>query len=112
MGLPTDPKAVAVSATPAERAATESGGASAASDMLCDSHVTAWRDWRHGQAQRFLRRLDPEAEGFTFQVFDDTPQKRRELARVTHGSFDSVADALEGPQEQRVGVFVTVGATD
>ena len=79
---------------------------------LNDSHVTAWRDWRHRQARLSLARLDPEAERFAFQVFDDTTAKRRELARVVHGAFDSTAAALDGLQECRAGVFVTINTTD
>jgi len=77
-----------------------------------DSHVTAWRDWRYGQAHRFLNQLDAEAEAFTFQTFDDTQAKRRELARITHGALDDVAAELDNLQQQRAGVFVTVAATD
>lgn len=77
-----------------------------------DSQVISRRDWCHGQARRFLQRLDPEAKAFTFQTFDDTSAKRRELARIMHGDFDRVADALDDLQQARAGVFVTVAETD
>jgi hypothetical protein len=79
---------------------------------LHDSQVTAWHDWRHGQARCFLHRLDPEAEAFTFQTFDDTPAKRRDLACVKHGDFDALAATIDGLNARRAGVFVTVAATD
>jgi len=78
----------------------------------CESHVLTWRDWRYGQARRFLDQLDAEAEAFTFQTFDDTPAKRNSLARILHGDLDRVAADLDGFQQQRAGVFVTVSATD
>lgn len=79
---------------------------------LMDAHVTAWRDWRHQQAGRFLHRLDPEAESFTFQTFDDTPEERGALAGILHGDLDGEAAKLEALQRQCAGVFVTVNATD
>src|SRR5690349_13468781 len=79
---------------------------------LHDFHVDSWRDWRRAQVRQFLTRLDPEAKFFAFQTFDDTPAKRRELARVVHGNFDLVADKLDALQQQRAGVFVTVNETD
>jgi hypothetical protein len=77
-----------------------------------NSHVIDWHDWRHGQARRFLQRLDPEADAYTFQTFDDNRTKRGDLARVMHSDFDRVADSLDGLQERHAGVFVTVAATD
>jgi len=79
---------------------------------LYDAHVGTWRDWRYGQAAEFLRRLDPEADAFTFQTFDDTMAKRGALARVLHGDLDHVVNRLEALQESRAGVFVTVAETD
>ena len=81
-------------------------------DELHDAHVGNWRAWWHAQARQFLTRLDPEAEALTFQTFDDTPANRRELARVVHGDFAGVADALACLQQRRAGIFVTVNATD
>src|SRR5437660_423933 len=76
------------------------------------SHVVAWRGWQHAHARQFLARLDAEADTFSFQTFDDSPAKRRELARVAHGDFDRLADKLDRLQEQRAGVYVTVNPTD
>ena len=81
-------------------------------DELHDAHVGNWRAWRHAQARQFLTRLDPEATTFTLQTFDDTPAKRRQLARVVHGDFDRLADTLAGLQQWRAGIFVTINATD
>jgi hypothetical protein len=84
-----------------------------AAAALHDSHVTAWRDWRHAHARQFLTRLDAEAARWTFQTFDDgPPPKRRELARVVNGDFERVAGKLDALQGQRAGVFVTIAATD
>ena len=41
------------------------------------------------QAERFLRLLDEETDGFTFQTFDDSKtRKDNRLVRVLHGSRD------------------------
>lgn len=76
------------------------------------AHVDTWRKWRYGQARQFLSRLAPEAEGFTFQTFDDTAEKRGKLARVIHCHFDGAVNELDALQEQRAGVFVTINGTD
>ena len=68
-------------------------------NSLHDSHVKAWHERRHAQARTFLARLDPEAEHFTFKMFDDdTLRKARELARIVH------ADLANGarPQTRRI----------
>lgn len=88
------------------------GPAQATGGTLYDAHVHAWRASRYTQARAFLNRLDPEADAFTFQMFDDTSAKREELARIRHGEFDKLAAALDGYQESRAGVFVTVNETD
>src|SRR5687767_2978121 len=64
------------------------------------------------EAKRFLEILDPEAEAFTFQTFDDSPLKRGSLARVAHGDLDNEARRLTTWQAGGAGVFVTVNATD
>lgn len=79
---------------------------------LHNSHVHAWRNSRYSQASAFLRRLDPEAEKFTFQTFDDTGENRSKLARKFHGAFGDFTDELEGLQRDQAGVFVTVNETD
>lgn len=63
-------------------------------------------------ARRFLHMLDPEAESFTFQTFDDTPAKRGELARIRHGDLDDMIDFLEAQQRRGAGAFVTINETD
>jgi hypothetical protein len=64
------------------------------------------------EAKRFLNLLDPEAEGFTFQTFDDSPAKRQSLARVAHGDLDSEARRLTAWSARGAGVFVTINETD
>jgi Protein of unknown function (DUF3987)/RepB DNA-primase from phage plasmid len=64
------------------------------------------------QAAQFLALLDPDAEKFTFQVFDDSPLKRGHLAKIDHGSLDDVSARLEALQGGGAGAFVTVNETD
>jgi hypothetical protein len=59
-------------------------------------------------AQRFLKLLDPDAEHFVFQVFDDSPTKDKELGRTLFGSLDRLADILRDRQQRGAGVFVTI----
>lgn len=63
-------------------------------------------------AATFLRALGAEDAAFTFQTFDDTPAKRRSLARILHGSFREHRDALVRLNGQGAGVFVTVQVTN
>lgn len=65
------------------------------------------------QARTFLRLLDPEADSFTLQTFDDTPAKRGEAAKVHQVALANGAlDALARWNVRGAGVFVTVNATD
>jgi putative DNA primase/helicase len=64
-------------------------------------------------ARRFLEVLDPEAEQFTFQTFDDNEElKRRHLARIVHGSLEDAAGLLISLQQDGAGTFVTINETD
>jgi hypothetical protein len=65
-----------------------------------------------GQAAAFLRFLDPEATGFTFQTFDDSPHKRPSLAHVLHGSLDILWNDLAGLSQNGAGIFVCVNETN
>jgi RepB DNA-primase from phage plasmid len=62
-------------------------------------------------AQQFLKLLDPAAEQFTFQTFQDRPQgaaiTNPKLARVHQG-----ADLLQRYYRNGAGVWVTVNETD
>jgi putative DNA primase/helicase len=64
------------------------------------------------QARRFLELLDSDADGFTFQTFDDSPLKRGHLAKVCHGSLEEEAARLAAWNAAGAGVFVTINATD
>lgn len=55
-------------------------------------------------ASRFLDAL-AEGEPVTFQTFDDSEKKRRELAQVLHGSIDEAGDALQAANQRGAGVF-------
>lgn len=63
------------------------------------------------EAQRFLKALDPEAERFTFQLFDDQGANKS-LARIIHGPFAEVAKRLFQISAKGAGVYVTVNETD
>ena len=60
------------------------------------------------QAQQFLEILDPDAEDFVFQCFDDSPLKRKELGKIFYGSLDAMAPYLSKMQVRGAGVFVTI----
>lgn len=64
-----------------------------------------------GSAERFLALLDPLGQ-FTFQTFDDSKAKRRELAKVLHGTLAQRGKLLKQLNDDGAGVFVTVNATD
>ena len=64
-------------------------------------------------AATFLELLDPDADSFTFQTFDDNEQlKRGHLAKVLHGSLDDQVQRLVALQRGGAGVFVTINATN
>lgn len=60
----------------------------------------------------FLAALDAAGADFTFQTFDDTPEKKPGFAQVNHGPFEAHADYLARMNARGAGVFVTVNATD
>lgn len=63
------------------------------------------------EAERFLQLLDPEAEHFTFQGFDDKKQGRKDLVFVRHGPL-AAHGAFMAQANQRggyVGVMVQEG---
>jgi len=67
----------------------------------------------YDEAERFLRLLDPNAERFTFQTFDDNPKRKdKKLVRVIHGSLTEVFDQLCNFNDLGAGVFVTINETD
>ena len=84
------------------------------------------------EAERFLAVLDPNANAFTFQTFDDDKERLRaraeenvqrklagkkplpkdDFARIRNGTLDQHWNALCKLNAQRAGVFVTINATD
>jgi hypothetical protein len=62
-------------------------------------------------ARRFLHGLDPHSDKFTFQTFDDRG-KRRDLARILHGTLDEHTQLLAALNGQGAGIFVTINETD
>lgn len=64
-------------------------------------------------AERFLKALDPEATFFTFQTFDDNPERKDpRLAKLLHGSFSEVYNSLLEMYEKGAGIFVALNETD
>jgi hypothetical protein len=63
-------------------------------------------------ARGFLGALAPGEAAFTFQTFDDTDAKRRNLARVIHGAFDEACSELTRLSALGAGVFMTANRTD
>jgi hypothetical protein len=65
------------------------------------------------EAERFLALLDPKAEAFTFQTFDDNPDRKNKLlARVLHGSLDQHWAKLCKLNAEGAGVYITINETD
>ena len=64
-------------------------------------------------AERFLKRLDPDAAFFTFQTFDDNQdRKSKSLVRVLHGTLAHDASALKRLNDNGAGIFVTINGTN
>jgi hypothetical protein len=74
-------------------------------------------------AERFLAALDPSAERFTFQTFDDNKERakryRKEHSRadpnltsIIHGSLTFCWNALVRFNKRGAGIYVTVNETD
>ena len=53
-----------------------------------------------------------EDDKFTFQTFDDSPMRRKELAKILHGSLEAHAATLAKLNDQGAGIFVTINQTD
>ena len=57
--------------------------------------------------------LDPDAERFTFQTFDENKERKdKSLTSVIHGSLAEVFDRLCALNDRGAGVFVTINETD
>lgn len=71
-----------------------------------------------GEAERFLRALDPSAETWTFQTFDDDRERKAAnrghdpFARVFHGTLDEHWPELTRLNRKGAGIFVTINETD
>jgi hypothetical protein len=65
------------------------------------------------EAAKFLAALDPSAQKFTFQAFDDNRDRRDAgLTQVLHGSLEQHFETLAGLSAQGAGIFVTINETD
>jgi hypothetical protein len=73
------------------------------------------------EAERFLKALDPSTERFTFQTFDDDPERRERrretgekdpLAKIKHGTLAQHWRALVKLNDQGAGIFITVNVTN
>lgn len=63
------------------------------------------------EAQKFLDILEPNGE-FTFQTFDDGPNKRKDLARIYHGLLKQHWHVLTVMNNQGAGIYLMVNAGD
>lgn len=61
--------------------------------------------------EKFLALL-AEGEPCTFQTFDDTELKRKQLNKVLHGDLDRHFNQLKSLNQRRAGVYVMVNAGD
>nr|WP_213396240.1 AAA family ATPase [Yoonia sp.] len=65
------------------------------------------------EAEKFLATLDPSAQQFTFQTFDDNHDRRdKSLAKVFNGTLDQYFDTLAAYSARGAGIFVTINETD
>lgn len=64
------------------------------------------------QAADFLLALAPSTKLFTFQTYDDSPQKRPHLAAIRHGTLDECLPWLSAQNAAGAGVFVTINETN
>ncbi|MDZ4872832.1 MAG: hypothetical protein CLLPBCKN_002228 [Chroococcidiopsis cubana SAG 39.79] len=65
------------------------------------------------ETQQFLQALDPTAEKFTFQTFDDNSSRKDSALVVTlHGSLEQHVETLNRLNAKGAGVFVTVNSTN
>ncbi len=65
------------------------------------------------QARTFLAALAPDGDGkFTFQIFDDSSLKDESKAKHKYATLEAACEWLKRANAQRIGVFVTVNATD
>lgn len=65
------------------------------------------------QAEIFLKTLDPKADEFTFQTFNDCKHKPdRSLSRIITGKPRLILPELKALNRRGAGIFVTVNETD
>ena len=64
-------------------------------------------------AQRFLDLIDPNAEAWTFQTFDDDHERgNKKLANICHGTLKEQAAELKRKSRYGAGTFVCLQRTD
>ena len=59
------------------------------------------------QAVLFACVLNPDADEFCFQTFDDSPSKDPRIARTLHGALATLEPVLRALNERGAGVFIT-----
>jgi hypothetical protein len=64
------------------------------------------------EAEKFLKALDPKADTFTFQTFDEGKKKVRGLTRMLHGTLAQHWETLCRLNKAGAGVYITVNETD
>lgn len=66
-----------------------------------------------GHAERFIKCLTGDLDTrVSFQTFDDTEEKRRELAQIRHCSLADAWTWIQDLNSRGAGVFVTINETD
>jgi hypothetical protein len=81
--------------------------------MTDSSEVAQFPIKQREEAERFLGILDDRTQDFTFQTFDDNPDRKDpRLARVWHGTLSEHYADLVNYSRRGAGVFVCVNATD
>jgi hypothetical protein len=64
------------------------------------------------EAEKFLKALEPDANTFTFQTFDESKKKARGLTHVLHGTLAQHWETLCRLNKAGAGIYITVNETD
>jgi Primase C terminal 2 (PriCT-2)/RepB DNA-primase from phage plasmid/Family of unknown function (DUF5906) len=64
------------------------------------------------ETEKFLKALEPDANTFTFQTFDESKKKARGLTHVLHGTLAQHWETLCRLNKAGAGIYITVNETD
>lgn len=83
--------------------------------IMTDLPIAVRPEFNRREAERYLAKLcngaSLDATKFVFQVFDDSPAKRKELAGIMHATLYAALPWLKAKQAEGRGVFVTIAET-